>query len=272
LLEFQAHHHDIDRCRTAISPRDHRSLKEMANWNDPQPRQTGFGASPSLNGQSVGSISIDQGLRRHMLSIYNYMASGVLLSGVVALLFANSGMAAAVMATPLRWVIALAPLAFIFFFSAKRETATLQIMFWAFSVVMGLSLSAIFLVYTGPSIASTFFATAGAFAGLSLFGYTTKKSLSGMGSFLIMGLFGIIIAMVINIFMQSSALAMAISILGVLIFAGLTAYDTQRLKQEYAYVAGTEMAGKAVILGALTLYLDFINLFQFLLSFLGNRE
>jgi FtsH-binding integral membrane protein len=247
----------------------------MANWNEPQPRQTGFGASPSLNGQSVGSVTMDQGLRRHMLSIYNYMASGVLLSGIVALLFANSGMAAAVFGTPLRWVIALAPLAFILVMSFgvnKLSQGTLQLLFWAFATVMGLSLSSIFFVYTGPSIASTFFATAGAFAGLSLFGYTTKKSLSGMGSFLIMGLFGIIIAMVINLFMQSSALALAISILGVLIFAGLTAYDTQRLKQEYAYVAGTDFAGKAVIMGALTLYLDFINLFQFLLSFLGNRE
>ena len=137
---------------------------------------------------------------------------------------------------------------------------------------MGLSLSTIFLVFTGASIATTFFATAGAFAGLSLVGYTTKKNLTGMGQFMTMGLIGIVIAMVINIFLQSSGLQLAISILGVLIFAGLTAYDTQRLKQEYAYVAGTEFAGKAVVLGALTLYLDFINMFQFLLSFLGNRE
>jgi FtsH-binding integral membrane protein len=137
---------------------------------------------------------------------------------------------------------------------------------------MGLSMSTIFLVYTASSIASTFFATAGAFAGLSLFGYTTKKSLSGMGSFMVMGLIGILIAMVINMFMQSSALQLAISILGVVIFAGLTAWDTQRLKQEYYMLQGTEFAGKAVVLGALTLYLDFINMFQFLLSFLGNRD
>jgi uncharacterized protein len=244
----------------------------MANWNDPQPQQTGFGASPSLNGQSVGAAAMDQGLRRHMLSIYNYMASGVLLSGIVAMGFASSGYAAQVMATPLRWVIMLAPLAFIFFFSPRRSESTLQIMFWSFCFVMGLSLSTIFLVFTGASIATTFFATAGAFAGLSLYGYTTKKNLSGMGSFLLMGLFGIIIAMVINFFLQSSALALAISILGVLIFAGLTAYDTQRLKEEYYHLAGTEFAGKAVILGALTLYLDFINMFQFLLSFLGERD
>jgi FtsH-binding integral membrane protein len=145
-------------------------------------------------------------------------------------------------------------------------------MFWVFSTIMGLSLSAIFLVYTGPSIASTFFATAGAFAGLSLYGYTTKRNLSAMGSFMMMGLFGIIIAMLLNLFLQSSALSLAISILGVVIFAGLTAWDTQRLRDTYYHVAGTDMVGKVVILGALSLYLDFINMFQFLLSFLGNRD
>jgi FtsH-binding integral membrane protein len=210
-----------------------------------------------------------------MLSIYNYMASGVLLSGIVALLFASSGLAQQVMTTPLRWVIALAPLGFVFAMSFgvnKMKTSTLQLLFWLFSVAMGLSLSSIFLVYTGPSIASTFFATAGAFAGLSLVGYTTKKDLSGMGSFLIMGVIGILIAMVINIFLQSSTLALAVSILGVLIFAGLTAYDTQRLKQEYQYLAGTEFAGKAVVMGALSLYLDFINMFTFLLQLLGDRR
>jgi FtsH-binding integral membrane protein len=245
----------------------------MANWNDPQPR-TGFGASPSLDGTSIGART-DAGLRRHMLSIYNYMASGVLLSGIVALLFASSGLAQQVMATPLRWVIALAPLGFVFAMSFgvnKMKTSTLQLLFWLFSVAMGLSLSSIFLVYTGPSIASTFFATAGAFAGLSLVGYTTKKDLSGFGSFLIMGVIGILIAMVINIFLQSSTLALAVSILGVLIFAGLTAYDTQRLKQEYQYLAGTEFAGKAVVMGALSLYLDFIIRFTFLLQLLGDRR
>ncbi len=248
----------------------------MANWNDPQPTKTGFGASPSLNGYVMGSAgTLDQGLRRHMLSIYNYMSSGVLLSGIVALLFARSGMAAQVMGTPLWWVIALAPLGFVMamsFGQNKFSTAALQMMFWGFATMMGLSLSTIFLRYTGASIAGTFFATAGAFAGLSLVGYTTKKNLSAMGSFMTMGLIGIIIAMVINIFLQSSGLAMAISILGVLIFAGLTAYDTQRLKNQYYEVQGSDFAGKAVVLGALTLYLDFINMFQFLLSFLGNRE
>jgi uncharacterized protein len=248
----------------------------MANWNDPQPTKTGFGASPSLNGEIMGTAgTLDQGLRRHMLSIYNYMSSGVLLSGIVALLFASSGMAAQVLGTPLWWLIALAPLGFVMamsFGQNKFSTAALQMMFWAFCTVMGLSLSTIFLRFTGASIAGTFFATAGAFAGLSLVGYTTKKNLSAMGSFMTMGLIGIIIAMVINIFLQSSGLAMAISILGVLIFAGLTAYDTQRLKNQYYEVQGSEFAGKAIVLGALTLYLDFINMFQFLLSFLGSRD
>ncbi|CAM4005332.1 Integral membrane protein [Novosphingobium lubricantis] len=247
----------------------------MANWNDPQPNGTGFGVSPSLAGTRGRSEVFDAGLRRHMLSIYNYMASGVLLSGIVALLFASSGAAGAVFGTPLRWVVALAPLAFVMImsFGANRlSTTALQAMFWGFSVAMGLSLASIFFVYTGASIAVTFFATAGAFAGLSLYGYTTKKDLSGFGSFLIMGVFGLLIASLVNLFLQSSGLAWAISFLGVLIFAGLTAYDTQRLKEQYAYVAGTDFAGKAVVLGALSLYLDFINMFTFLLQFMGERR
>ena len=247
----------------------------MSNWNDPRTTRSPFGAGPVINGQAAGNVVMDQGLRRYMLSIYNYMASGVLLSGVVALLFASSGMAAQVMATPLRWVIALTPLAFVFAMSfglQRMQESTLKLLFWLFSVSMGLSLSAIFLVYTGPSIATTFFATAGAFAGLSLYGYTTKRNLSGMGSFLMMGLIGLIIAMLLNLWLQSGPLALAISVLGVLIFAGLTAWDTQRLRDTYYYVAGTDMMGKVVIMGALSLYLDFVNMFQFLLSFLGNRD
>jgi len=249
----------------------------MAIWNDPQTPRPGFGASPSLDGRTAGQVSYDTGLRKHMLSIYNYMASGVLLTGIVALLFARSGLAASIMmgGGPLKWLIILSPLAIVFAmsFGANRfSTAALQAMYWGFATLMGLSMSTIFLVYTGQSIATTFFATAAAFAGLSLVGYTTKKDLSGMGSFLIMGLIGIIVAMVINIFLQSTMLQLAVSILGVLIFAGLTAYDTQRLKREYCQLAGTQFAGKAIILGALSLYLDFINMFQFLLSFLGNRE
>lgn len=251
----------------------------MANWNDPQPTRTGFGVSPqpgAINGGVVGGAgAIDQGVRKYMLSIYNYMASGVLLSGIVALLFARSGMAEAVFGTPLRWLVALAPLGFVMAMSFgvnKMQTSTLRILFWAFSVAMGLSLSSIFFIYTGPSIAATFFATAGAFAGLSLVGYTTKRDLTAMGSFLTMGVFGLIIAMVINMIWPSQGFGLIISLLGVLIFAGLTAYDTQRLKQMYYQVAGTDFAGKAVVMGALSLYLDFINMFSFLLSFMGDRR
>jgi FtsH-binding integral membrane protein len=203
------------------------------------------------------------------------MTSGVLLTGIVALLTFNSGLAINFASGPMMWLVALSPLAIVFAmsFGANRfSKTTLQMMFWAFATLMGLSMSTIFLRFTGGSIAVTFFATAAAFAGLSLFGYTTQKSLSGWGSFLIMGVVGLIVASVVNIFLQSPALMYAVSFLGVLIFAGLTAYDTQRLKQEYAYLKGTEFAGKAVILGALTLYLDFINMFQFLLSFMGSRE
>jgi FtsH-binding integral membrane protein len=203
------------------------------------------------------------------------MTSGVLLTGIVALLTYNSGMAINFARGPLMWIVALSPLAIVFAMSFGRNRfskTTLQMMFWGFAALMGLSLSTIFLVFTGGSIAVTFFATAAAFAGLSLFGYTTQKSLSGMGTFLIMGVVGLVVAMIANMFIQSPALMYAISFIGVLIFAGLTAYDTQRLKEEYAYLRGTEFAGKAIILGALTLYLDFINMFQFLLSFMGNRE
>jgi len=251
-------------------------MMNMANW--PDPRTT----SPGMGGVSTGAgeVAFDAGLRSYMLSIYNYMASGVLLTGIVALLFApyagqvlmnetGTGMSG------LGWIITLAPLAFVMVLSFginRLQTSTAQILYWAYAVVMGLSMASIFLVYTGASIAQTFFATAAAFAGLSLYGYTTKRDLSGFGTFLIMGVVGILIASLINMFLQSSALELAVSILGVLIFAGLTAYDTQKLKSMYAYVAGTEMMGKAVIMGALSLYLDFVNMFLFLLRFMGSRE
>ena len=247
----------------------------MAEWNDPQTTRSPFATGPQLNGELIGGAARDEGLRRYMLSIYNYMASGVLLSGVVALLFARSGMAEATFGSPLRWVIALAPLGFVMAMSfglQKMQTSTLKLMFWGFSVAMGLSLSSIFFVYTGASIATTFFATAGAFAGLSLYGYTTKRNLSAMGAFMTMGLIGIIIAMVLNLFLQSSAMSLAISVLGVVIFAGLTAWDTQRLRNAYYQVQGSDMVQKVVIMGALSLYLDFINLFQFMLSFMGSRR
>jgi FtsH-binding integral membrane protein len=241
----------------------------MQNQFDPR--------QPAVNTATVGvpRAARDVGLRSYMLSVYNYMASGVLLTGIVAMLFANSGYAEVVMATPLRWLIILAPLGFVMAMSfglTRMSTGTLQTLFWAFSVAMGLSMSTIFLVYTGTSIAQTFFAVAAGFAGLSLWGYTTKKDLTGWGTFLIMGVVGLLVAMVVNIFLQSSAMALVISALGVLIFAGLTAYDTQKIKSMYAHVRGTDMQGKVVIMGALNLYLDFINMFMFLLSFMGDRR
>ena len=240
--------------------------------NQFDPRTTGVDPAIAVG---VPRAARDAGLRSYMLSVYNYMASGVLLTGIIALLFANSGMAAQVMATPLRWVIMLAPLAFVMVMSFgvnRLSTGTLQLLFWAFATAMGLSMSTIFLVYTGTSIAQTFFAVSAAFMGLSLYGYTTKKDLSGFGTFLIMGVVGLLVAMVINIFLQSPAMQMAISAIGVLLFAGLTAYDTQKIKSMYAHVAGTDMMGKTVIMGALSLYLDFINMFTFLLSFMGDRR
>mgnify|MGYP002403341668 CR=1 FL=1 len=251
----------------------------MAYWNDPRPRQWGLGgpAGPLSIVAAPGRVgTYDAGLRRYMLSIYNYMASGVLLSGIVALLFTRSGYAAQAMTGgPLSWLIILSPLAFVvaMSFGANRmHTATVQALFWGFCIVMGLSLSALLLVFTGASIAAAFFAAAGAFAGLSLVGYTTKKDLSGMGTFLIMGVIGLIVAMLVNMFMQSTSLHLAISFLGVLIFAGLTAYDTQRLKARYGELWHSAFMGKSVVLGALTLYLDLINIFQFLLSFMGQQR
>ncbi len=242
--------------------------------NQFDPRVTGVDPAISVG---VPRVARDAGLRSYMLSVYNYMASGVLLTGIVALLFANSGMAAQVFQGGglLPWVIILSPLAIVFamsFGQNRMSTGTLQLLFWAFATLMGLSLSTIFLRYTGVSIAQTFFAVTAGFMALSLYGYTTKKDLSGFGTFLIMGVVGLLVAMVINMFLQSTAMGYAISAIGVLLFAGLTVYDTQKIKSVYQYVAGTDMMGKAVIMGALTLYLDFINMFQFLLSFMGSRE
>ena len=240
--------------------------------NQFDPRTTGVDPAIAVG---VPTVARDAGLRSYMLKVYNYMASGVLLTGIVAMLFANSGLAAQVMVTPLRWLIIFAPLAFVMVMSFginRLSTGTLQMLFWAFATAMGLSMSTIFLVYTGTSIAQTFFAVAASFLGLSLYGYTTKKDLSGFGTFLIMGVVGLLVAMLINMFLQSPAMPLAISAIGVLLFAGLTAYDTQKIKSMYAYVAGTEMMGKTVIMGALNLYLDFINMFTFLLSFMGDRR
>jgi uncharacterized protein len=245
----------------------------MAEWSDPRATQNQAGVT--INGEAMGSVSVDQGLRSHMLKVYNYMASGVLLTGIVALLFAQSGMAAQVLNTPLRWLLMFAPLGFIMVMSFgmnKLSTSALQALFFAFAAVMGLSMASIFLVFSGESIARTFFVTAASFAGLSLFGYTTKKDLTGWGSFLIMGVVGLFLASIVNIFLGSTTLQLVVSFLGVLIFAGLTAYDTQRIKSEYLHFAGHESIGKLAIMGALNLYLDFVNMFQFLLSFMGSRD
>lgn len=248
----------------------------MANWSDPQTTAAPFATAAGTR----DAAAYDAGLRSYMLSIYNYMASGVLLSGIVALLFSWGGTESVAYSVftnggPLAWLIILSPLAIVFamsFGQNKFSTPTLQMMFWGFTVLMGLSLSTLLLRYTGTSVAQAFFAAAAGFAGLSLFGYTTKKDLSGMGSFLIVGVVGLIVASIINIFTQSSTLSLIISFAGVLIFAGLTAYDTQRIKSMYQYVAGTDMVGKAVIMGALSLYLDFINMFQFLLAIMGTQR
>ncbi len=222
------------------------------------------------------AAQIDVGLREYMLRVYNYMASGLALTGIVALLVASSpAMVQLIFGTPLKWVVMLAPLGFVFFMSFKIETmkaSTAQALFWAFAAVMGASMASIFLVFTGASIARTFFITAAAFAGLSLYGYTTKRDLSAFGTFLVMGLIGIIIASLVNIFVQSTMMHFVISAAGVLVFAGLTAWDTQRIKEMYWELDGGEVAKKKAVMGALTLYLDFINLFMFLLQFLGVRR
>ncbi len=240
--------------------------------------------------------AVDEGLRAYMLGVYNYMAAGVALTGIVAYFvsslatttdpsLAMAQLANGVMLTqlgstlyssPLRWVVMLAPLGFVLFMSfraQKMSVGATQICFWLFAGLMGLSLSSIFLVFTGQSITQIFFITAGAFAGLSLWGYTTKKDLSGWGSFLIMGVVGIIIAALVNLFLQSGALQFAISVIGVLVFAGLTAYDTQRIKDGYLLVRNdATMVAKSAIMGALSLYLDFINMFLFMLQLFGNRQ
>jgi uncharacterized protein len=223
---------------------------------------------------------IDQGLRSYMLKVYNLMALGVALTGLVAYAIANAAstnpaLAQTLYNSPLKWVIIFAPLAMVFWISFGIERMSLfaaQLSFWVYAALVGLSLSTVFMVYTDASIAKTFAVTAASFAALSLYGYTTKRDLSAMGSFMIMGLFGLIIASLVNFFLKSSALDFAISVIGVLVFAGLTAWDTQKIKEMYFDGDGFEVMGKKAIMGALNLYMDFINLFLFLLRFLGNRE
>jgi len=234
----------------------------------------------TVNARTGSAAVVDEGLRSYMLKVYNYMGTGLAVTGLVAFFFNQWALSSeavfnAVYQSPLMWVIALSPLAFVLALSFginKMSASTAQMVFWAFSVVMGLSLSSIFIVYTGTSIARVFFITAATFGAMSLWGYTTKRDLTGMGSFLFMGLIGLIIAMVVNIFLASSALAFAISVIGVLIFVGLTAYDTQKIKEDYYEGDGAEVMGKKAIMGATRLYLDFINLFLMLLHLFGQRE
>jgi len=224
----------------------------------------------------AAGVSFSEGLRQHMLRVYNHMTAGLVVTGIVAYLVGNSpAMMEAIFTSPLRFLVMLAPLAFVLVMSfgvQRMSMGALTLTFYGFSIAMGLSLSTIFLVYTHASIAQVFFITAAMFLGMSLYGYTTRADLTKMGSFLIMGLFGIIIASLVNLFVHSSGLGFVISVLGVVIFTGLTAYDTQKIKEMYSDSWGTEATGKIAIMGAVTLYLDFINLFLMLLRLMGQGD
>jgi FtsH-binding integral membrane protein len=230
----------------------------------------------TMSRSQAEAAQIDVGLRSYMLQVYNYMASGIALTGIVAYLVASSPtFINAIFGTPLMWVVMLAPLGAVFFLSFKINSikfSTAQIIFWAYAALMGVSMASIFLVFTGTSVARVFFITAGMFGAMSLYGYTTKRDLSAFGSFLFMGLIGIVLASVVNIFLASTALQFAISVIGVLLFTGLTAYDTQRIKELYNSLDDSEVYGKKALMGALTLYLDFINLFIMMMQLLGNRR
>ncbi len=239
--------------------------------------------------KSAETHVIDEGLRSYMLKVYNYMASGILITGFISLILFKFSVVTAADGTisgltslgnmlynsALMWVVMLAPLGVVFYMSfgiKKMSAAKAQGTFWVFAALMGASLSSIFLIYTGASITRVFFITAGTFGAMSIYGYTTKKDLTKLGSFLMMGLFGIIIASIVNIFMKSTMMYYVISIIGVLVFVGLTAYDTQKIKNMYLVSDSGEMMGKKAVMGALTLYLDFINLFIMLLRLFGQRR
>ena len=240
-----------------------------------------------MRGAATGAVTVDAGLRAYMLRVYNYMLVGLGLTGAVAWLTANTALSTVfynqvatlngVVQQPniLGWIAIFAPLGMVLLLSfriQKMSFAAAQMTFWAYAAVMGVSLSTILFVYTGASIAMTFFVTAGTFGAMSLYGYTTQRDLTGMGSFLFMGLIGLILASLANMFFQSSAMQFAISVIGVLIFTGLTAYDSQSIKNLYFAGDDGEVAGKKAVMGALRLYLDFINLFLYLLRFMGNRR
>lgn len=230
--------------------------------------RTGFG--------SRSEAVFDEGLRQHMLRVYNYMALGLVLTGAVAFTVSSvPALYVPIFSTPLKWVVMLAPLAFVFLFSFRIQTMSAsgaQMMFWAFCAVMGLSLASVFLVFTGTSIARTFFIAASMFGAMSLYGYTTRSNLTKFSSFLLMGLIGVIIAALVNLFIGSTMLQFAISVIGIFVFLGLTALDTQTIKEQYAENMGTESQQKLAVWGAFSLYLNFINIFQLLLNFTGERE
>src|SRR5258708_2242027 len=224
---------------------------------------------------AVPGVDIDVGLRQYMLRIYNYMASGLALSGIVAYAAAASGFYYEIASAPLMWVIMLAPRGLVFWLSAginRMSAGTAQLLFWVYAALMGLSLGGIFLIYTGASIARVFFITAGTFGAMSLYGYTTKRDLTQFGSFLMMGLIGIIIASLGNMFIGSSALQFATPVIGGIVFVGLTAWDTQQIKEIYVASDDGQVAGKKSIMGALRLYLDFLNLFLMALQLFGQRR
>jgi FtsH-binding integral membrane protein len=218
----------------------------------------------------------DAGLRRHMLGIYNNMALGLVVTGLTAFAIASTpSLYQPIFGTPLKWVAMFAPLAFVFFLSFRMERMTVtsaRTAFYAFAGVMGVSMAAIFLAYTETSIARTFFIAASMFMGMSLWGYTTKRDLTGWSTFLFMGLIGVVVASIVNVFLGSATLQLVVSFAGIIVFTGLTAWDTQRAKSDYLVFAGTEHAEKLGIMGALSLYLNLVNLFQLLLTFFGQRE
>jgi len=252
----------------------------MSDFNRNPAVRGGFGADRAA--------AVDAGLRAYMIRVYNYMAIGVALTGLVAWFtfsaavtegaggaLALTSFGQAVFGSPLKWVLMLAPIAMVFFISFRidrLEAGTARALFFAFAALMGLSMSVIFLVFTQTSITRVFFISAATFGALSLYGYTTQRNLSAMGSFLFMGLIGLIIASLVNIFLASSMMQFIISVVGVLVFAGLTAYDTQRIKEMYDPNDDGTVVGKKAVMGALSLYLDFINLFQMLLQLLGDRR
>jgi uncharacterized protein len=230
-------------------------------------------------GAAAGTATIDEGLRAHMNKVYGLMSVAMLITGGVAwAVGTNDAMVQAIFMTPLKWVVMFAPLVLVMVFGAmigRLSVAAAQLFFYVYAASVGLSLAFIFAIYTSASVAQTFLVTSIAFAGLSLYGYTTKRSLSAMGSFLVMGVWGLIVAMIVNMFLQSAALDFAISAIGVLIFAGLTAWDTQKIKSDYvahAQQGDSDWLGKSAIMGALNLYLDFINMFMFLLRFMGDNR